>query len=293
MPFLAAPAGLWPIVLANGDRKSGTALSNPLSIFSPLLEHRHLVHSLVVRDLRARYAGTALGFLWAFASPLLLLAVFTFVFSEVFQAKWNIPVDDKFGFALVLFSGLMLYWCFADCLTRAAGLIGEHAVFVRKLVFPVDILAWVVVLGALIHLVISWALFMIAHLVLIGPIPVTALLLPIILLPFALFLLGMTWIVAAVGVYLRDLGQIIAVLVTLLLFASPIFYPIEILPDWFRPWMALNPIAHVVESGRGLLLWGELPAALNYAVACAICTASAWLGLLVFRKLKRSFADVL
>jgi len=246
-----------------------------------------------MRDLRARYAGTALGFLWAFASPLLLLAVFTFVFSEIFQAKWNIPVDDKFGFALVLFAGLMLYWFFSDCLVRAAGLVGEHAVFVRKMVFPVDILAWVVVLGALIHLGISWVIFMAAHWLLVAQPPATALLLPLVVAPFALFLVGIVWGVAAVGVYLRDLGQVIAVLVTLLLFASPIFYPVEVLPDWFRPWMALNPIAHAVEAGRGLLLFGTVPSPAAMATAVAISWATAWFGLVVFRKLKRSFADVL
>lgn len=252
-----------------------------------------MVVSLVQRDLRARYAGTALGFLWAFASPLLLLVVFTFVFSEIFEAKWNIPVDDKFGFALVLFAGLMLYWCFSDCLIRASGLIAEHGVFVRKMVFPVDILAWVVVLGALVHLGISWLIFLAAHWVLIGAPPATALLLPVIVLPFALFLVGMTWAVAAFGVYLRDLGQIIAVLVTLLLFASPIFYPIEILPDWFRPWMALNPIAHAVEAGRGVLIWGTFPPLADFAIALVFSSLVAWIGLVVFRKLKRSFADVL
>ena len=168
-----------------------------------------------------------MGILWSFFNPVLMLIVYTFVFSIVFKARWIGGTDSKTEFALVLFAGLMMYNLFAECINRAPGLVLGNVNYVKKVVFPLEILPIVAIGSATFHLIISLFVWLCFYLIFIGVPPSTIGLLPVLLFPFFLMILGLTWLLASLGVYLRDVTQIIGILTTALLFLSPIFYPIS------------------------------------------------------------------
>lgn len=256
-------------------------------------QHRYLLWTSVRREIQQRYRGSLLGLLWSFVTPLLLLAVYTFVFSEVFQARWGGEQESKMDFALLLFAGLMVFQFFSEVIQRAPNLIISQPNYVKKVIFPLEILPIVVLISALYHWVMSLVIWLAAYAVFFGWPSWTSLLLPLVWLPFMLLLLGLSWFLAALGVYVRDVGQLIGVLITLLLFLSPIFYPVSALPEMLQPWMHWNPLTLMIEQTRQLLFYGALPdlsALLRYSL---VATGVAWLGWGFFQATRRGFADVL
>lgn len=262
------------------------------SILASFIENRKLIWRLVKRDLQARYRGSLLGMAWTVLTPLFLLLVFTFVFSVVFQSRWNVEVTGKGQFALILFCGLIIYQMFADCANRAPSLLLENIAYIKKVVFPLDTLAWVSVGGALTNFLISYVLLLIGQVVLLGSFHWTVVFLPLVLVPLVLFVVATVWLVSSVGVFLRDLKQIVGVVVTMLMFLSPIFYPIEALPEDFRIYIYLNPLAFMMNQLRAITLFGELPdfggLAMVTGVMFALFLFSGWW----FNKVKKGFADV-
>ena len=195
--------------------------------------------------------------------------------------------------ALVLLAGLAVFNLFADCVNRAPMLVINNANYVKRVVFPLEILPVVAFGNALFHFVASMAVWLLASLVLLGGVPWTALLLPLILLPLVLGTLGVSWLLASLGVYLRDVGQTTAVVVTGLLFLSPIFYPLDAVPEGVRRIVKMNPVGYVVETARGALVFGRVPDPLELALAILAGTLLAWGGFWWFQKTRRGFADVL
>jgi homopolymeric O-antigen transport system permease protein len=248
-----------------------------------------------VREIQSRYRGSILGVLWSFVTPLLMLFIYTFVFKYIFKARWSVPGNDgeALNFAMMLFLGLVVHGMIADILNRSPSLILENVNFVKKVVFPLEILAWVALLSAMFNFVIGFILVLGFVLIELHAIPVTALLAPIILAPYFLMLLGISWILSALGVYIRDIQHITGTLATLLLFLSPIFYSIDILPVYLQNLILLNPIAVIVESCRALVIYGEIPAYKPMLVYTAVAMAVAILGNLLFQRARRGFADVL
>lgn len=256
--------------------------------------HRQLLWQLARRDIAMRYRGTMGGFAWSLFMPLLMLGVYTLVFSVVFKARWPLPDDQPQGqFAVILFAGLMVHGLAAEVLNRAPTTITAQVNYVKKVVFPLSLLPVVPMMTALFHLAFSVAILLGAGLWLKGTVPLTSLWLPLVLLPYCIGLLGAAWMLAALGVFLRDIGQIVGLIVTVLLFLSPIFFPPEALPEAWRPYLLLNPLTLIIEQVRDVLLWGKLPDFRALGLYSIGALALAFVGKWFFQKTRKGFADVL
>lgn len=266
---------------------------SPVEMFASFWRNRELLFASAKREVLGRYRGSMLGLLWSFFNPLFMLAVYTFVFSVVFKARWNTGSDSKTEFALVLFSGLIIYNLFAECISRAPSLVLNNPNYVRKIVFPLEILPAITLLSALFHTLISLGVWLMAHVVFFGFPHITVLYLPLVILPFILFIMGLSWALASLGVFLRDVSQFIGTITTILLFMSPIFYPASALPEGFRQWLYLNPLTPVIEQARDVLFWGKQPDMALLGTYWIASIIVAWLGFAWFQKTRKGFADVL
>ena len=267
--------------------------ASPKEMLASLWRHRGLIKASAKREVLGRYRGSVMGLLWSFFNPLFMLAVYTFVFSEIFKARWSADSESKTEFALVLFAGLIVFNLFAECINRAPGLILSNVNYVKKVVFPLEILPFVGLLSALFHGAISLGVWLLAYLVLFGIPHPTALYLPLIVLPFILFIMGLSWALASLGVYLRDVAQLISPVTTALMFLSPIFYPATALPEAYRHLLYLNPLTPVIEQARAVLYFGTPPDFAMLAVYWVVTFIIAWLGFAWFQKTRKGFADVL
>jgi len=236
-----------------------------------------------------------LGLVWSFLNPLFMLVIYTFVFSVVFKARWNVEGDNStVNFAIILFSGLIIHGLLGEMLGRAPSLIISNVNYVKKVVFPLAILPIVALGAALFHAFISVIVLLIAQIILSGGLPpLTILWLPVVIAPFLLLLLGLTWWLASLGVYLRDINQILAPIITALLFISPIFFPASALPEPLRPYLFLNPISLIVEQTREVLIFGNMPDFKALALYSLVAIAIAVIGFFWFQKTRKGFADVL
>ena len=253
-----------------------------------------LIGQFARREFDARYRQSFLGALWAFLTPLLMLGVYTLVFRFVFKLRWGIGGDESdLAFALRLFAGLAVFNFFAECVNRAPRLILDQPHLVKKVIFPLEILPWINAVAALANLAVSLLLLLLFGAWEQGGLPpLTVLALPLVWLPLLPLCVGLGWMLAAVGTYVRDVGQVLGMLVSLLMFLSPVFFPVEALPAAVRPWMFLNPLALTMTQTRQVLLdgiWPDWPALALHLLACC---SLALLGALFFRTARKGFADV-
>jgi len=267
--------------------------ATPIAIFDSLWRNRELIKASAKREVLGRYRGSTMGLMWSFFNPLLMLSVYTFVFSVVFNARWGIEGGSKTEFALLLFAGLIIFNLLAECINRAPTLIVSNVNYVKKVVFPLEILPWVILLSALFHGMVSFGVWVLAYALLFGIPKITVLYLPLIILPFTLLVMGMSWALASLGVFLRDVSQFIGVITTVLLFVSPVFYPISALPEEYRHYLYLNPLTTVIEQTRNVVFWGTSPDFLLIGVYWLASISIAWLGFAWFQKTRKGFADVL
>jgi lipopolysaccharide transport system permease protein len=265
----------------------------PKALWSSLWAHRGLLRALVVREVAGRYRGSVLGILWSLFNPVVMLLVYTFVFSVVFKARWQADSDSRTEFAFVLFAGLIVFNLFAECVTRAPSLVLSHANYVKKVVFPLEILPWVTLGSSLFHGVISVLVWLVAYAMFFGAPPPTAVLFPLVILPVMLMLMGVSWVLASLGVFLRDVSQVIGIFTMAMLFLAPVFYPVTALPEEFRPLLYWNPLTAPIEDMRAVLFWGRLPDFGQLAVYTVVSAVVAWLGFAWFQKTRKGFADVL
>ncbi len=270
-----------------------TASASPVGAVRSLWANRQLIARMGQREIIGRYKGSAMGLAWSFITPLFMLAIYTFVFSVVFQARWGTSEESKTQFAVVLFAGLIVHTLFSDVINRAPQLVLGNVNYVKKVVFPLEILPVVQLLSATFHALVSVAVLIAAQLVFQGSLPITALLLPVVLLPFLLLTLGLAWCLASLGVFVRDVGQTISLITSVMLFMSPVFFPVQSLPPALQPWMHLNPLTFVIEQVREVVVWGRLPDWQGLAVYSLASIATAWLGFAWFQKTRKGFADVL
>jgi lipopolysaccharide transport system permease protein len=255
--------------------------------------NRELLVALVRREVAGRYRGSLMGILWSLLNPVLMLLVYTFVFSVVFGARWKVAGDSKTEFALILFVGLIVFNLFAECVNRAPGLILSNPNYVKKVVFPLEILPWVVLGSSAFHALVSLAVWLVAYAALVGSPHATALLLPFVILPLLLLTMGFAWTLASLGVYLRDVSQIIGVVTTILLFLSPVFYPASALPETYRSLLLLNPLTPAIEQARAVLIRGEAPDPAFLLGYLLLAATFAWAGFAWFQKTRRGFSDVI
>jgi lipopolysaccharide transport system permease protein len=257
------------------------------------LHHAGLIRQLAVREVAARYRQSWLGTLWTVITPLLMLATYTFVFRLVFKLRWGTGgTESDLGFALRLYAGLAVFNFFSECVSRAPRLILDQPHLVKKVIFPIEILSWVNALAALAQLGVALGLLLLLRLADQGHLPLSAWALPLVWLPLLPLCVGLGWLLSSVGTYVRDVGQIVALAMGLLMFLSPIFFPVQSLPEVVQPWIALNPLALPITLTHTVLLDGQWPDWGAWATHLMGCLALAWLGAVFFRAARKGFADV-
>lgn len=278
-----------PAQQSNADGVGGNA---PPAPWSSLWRQRELLWQLVRRDVQGRYRGSWLGLLWSFGHPVFMLAIYTVVLQGVFRLRWDAARDGGADFALFLFAGLIVHSLFSECLGRAPAVILENPNYVTKVRFPLEILALQVLSSALVHAGVSVSVLLVFQLALGHGLQATALLLPLILLPAAVFLLGAIWLLSALGVFVRDITHGMMLVSSALLFLSPIFYPLSAVPEAYRDLLALNPLTVIVESLRNVLLLGVAPDWWALTIYFVVALLLAALGWLAFDRLRRYFSEV-
>lgn len=256
-----------------------------------LRDHHALLGRMVRRDIRGRYQGSIFGTLWSFATPLLLLSVYWFFLGVVLQARFG--ATPQAVYPLLLFSGLITHLFFAEILGRASGLIFDHATYVKKVVFPLTVLPWMTVATAAFHLCVNLSILLIGQLLIVGSIPPTWPLIVLVLLPALPLLLGLSWILSAFAVFLRDIQQVVPLVLTLMMFASPIFFPMEMVPEKYRPFLYLNPTTVIIQQVRAVAIQGELPDFQVLGIYSIVALMVMSIGYWIFARTRRGFADVL
>ena len=265
---------------------------NPAHVLQALWQHRPLLWHFALREAFGRYKGSYLGILWSLFHPLLLLAVYTFVFGIVLRMRWGgNPAEGRVEFALTLFCGLLLFNIFGECATRGPQLVSGNPNLVKKVVFPLEILPAAVLGAALFHALVSFAILMAGSLVALPNLSWNVLWLPLILLPAAFLSLAAGWFLATVGAFLRDIVHAMPVIIQVIFFATPIVYPASIVPESYRGTMALNPLATIVENGRRVLLWGQAPEWTSLLTITCGSLLLMQIAFAMFMANKRDFAD--
>src|SRR5450759_2178510 len=259
-----------------------------------LWQHRELITQMIRREVVGRYRGSIMGLAWSFFNPILMLVVYTFVFSVVFKARWGVGSEQSHtSFAIVLFVGMIVYGLFAEMANRAPGMILSNVNYVKKVIFPLEILPVVGLGTALFHTIISLGVLLVAILLINGSLAWTVIFFPLIILPLLIATLGVAWFLASLGVFVRDVGQTVGIFTTVLMFVSPVFYPISALPEKFQIWLMLNPLTFMIEQSRAVMIFGKLPDWTGLGIYTIASLAVAWAGFWWFQKTRKGFADVL
>lgn len=267
--------------------------TSPFVLLRGLWQHRSLIKQMTKREVAGRYRGSILGLAWSFFNPILMLVVYTFVFSVVFKAKWGGSESSQVNFATLLFVGMIVHGLFAEIVNRAPGLILANVNYVKKVVFPLEILPVVGVGVALFHTLISLSVLLAAILLANGNLMWTAIFFPLVILPLLIATLGVAWFLASLGVFVRDVGQITGMFTTVLMFLSPVFYSVSTLPEKFQFWMMLNPLTFMIEQSRAVMIFGKMPNWTGLGIYTVTSLVIAWTGFWWFQKTRKGFADVL
>jgi lipopolysaccharide transport system permease protein len=271
-------------------RRISVCLVEPLR---SMWRNRSLIILSARHEIVGRYRGSILGLFWTFFYPLLMLLIYSFVFGEVFSSRWPGGSASKAEFAIILFSGLIFFNLFSDCISRAPGLVLQNANLVKRVVFPLEILPFTVLVAGLFHLILSFFAWFLAYFIIFGAPNATVFLMPVVLIPLCLFITGSIWLISSLGVYLRDISQFIGLLITLMMFLSPIFYPLSAIPSEYRLIFSINPLTPSIEMLRGVLIWGTLPNLLELAAYWLFSIFFFYLGFFWFQWTREGFADVL
>lgn len=267
--------------------------SDPLAALRSFRTHANMIMQLSRREVVGRYRGSMLGLAWSFFNPLLLLAVYGFFFTVVFPSRWSDSGEGRGEFVIALFTGLIIHGLFAECLQRAPRLVTSNPSYVKKIVFPLEILPWVSVYAALFHALASIAILLGLLLVINHSLHWTIVFLPLVLLPLSIVAMAASWVLASLGVYIKDVAQMVGVITTALMFTAPVFFPLSRLPASWQPYVNLNPLTFPIEQARDIMLWGRLPDFTGLATYSVIALVLAWLGFAWFQKTRRGFIDVL
>jgi len=265
------------------------------SIFEPitrLIGSRQIVYYLTRKRIVLRYRGSLLGIFWVLISPALTLVIYTVVFGVMLRARWSSGDTSTTEYALMLYLGLCVYWFVSDCVAEAPNLILNHPNYVKKVVFPLEILPFVSVADALFHTLLRFLVFVIAVSILEGPPPATILLLPLVWIPVCLWTLALCWLLAAAGVFLRDLREVVALALVAMLFLSPIFYSLDNIPDVAAAVMRLNPIVIPVIQVREVAFLGVIPDPATWLKVVGLSAFCARLSYAIFSRSRGMFADV-
>ncbi|HEX5952850.1 MAG TPA: ABC transporter permease [Rhodanobacteraceae bacterium] len=271
---------------------SAYRLTDPVSPYRALTRHFALVVQMARRDVAGRYRGSFAGLLWSFFNPLLMLAIYTFVFGVIFKSRWNAQTTNPLQYAMVLFAGLNINTWFSECATRATTLIVENTNFVKRVVFPLETLTWSTLGSGLFHLWVSTIVLLAISPFVTGHIPWTAILFPVVIVCFLPCVAGTVWLLAALGVYLRDLKQAAGIVTTALMFLAPILYPATLIPERYRFALYFNPLTVIAEASQDVLIWGRLPHWDHLVAYVVVASLFAWFAFAWFEQTRKGFADV-
>lgn len=261
-----------------------------------LYRHRSLIATLVRKELAGRFAGSVFGLLWFLITPATQIIIYTLVFGIVFQAKLPFRASAESShqqFGVYLFSGLLIFTLLSEIVTRSPTLIISNPNFVKKVIFPIEILPVVTVLCALVNAGISFLLLVAALLLVMGTVSPFILFYPVCVLIMVPMLLGLSWFMAALGTFVRDIAQMVGLLLTVLMFVSPIFTPVTAFPDWLRLPILFNPVSLPVSFAHQALFQGAWPDPVLMAVYVAASLLVMALGWMFFQRTRGGFADVL
>ncbi len=268
--------------------------ATPKAMFRSLWHNRQLIWQMARRDISSRYRGSVIGLAWSFINPILLLLVYTFVFSGIFKSRWSTDANEsKTDFAIIIFAGLVVFNLFSELVNRSPGLIVFNVNYVKKVIFPLEILPWVALGSALFHAMISLFMLLLVEFIINLSIPWTIIFFPLILLPLIFASVGFAWFLAALGVFVRDIGQITSLFTMLLFFLSAIFYPVSAIPEKYQIWFQLNPLVPIIAESRNSLVFGEPPNWVSLSIALLISLIIAFTGFWWFQKVRKGFADVI
>jgi homopolymeric O-antigen transport system permease protein len=267
--------------------------TRPGYVLGSLHAYRNIIAQMAKRDMIERYRGSMLGFLWSLFNPLVMLAIYTFVFSVVFKSRWPGSSGSSAEYAVNAFAGMIVFTIFSESVSRAPTLVLGNANLVKKVVFPLEVLPWVTLASSLFHALVSYVVLLAFVIVIQRTVHPTALLFPLVIVPVILLALGISWFLASIGVFFRDTSHTVALLVAVLMFLSPIFYPLSAVPPHLLWLFKLNPLAQSINDGRSVAILGVMPDIGHYAVMLVVSAVIAWLGLWWFVRTKHAFADVL
>ena len=267
--------------------------ARPAYVLGSLHEHWQIVRQMAKRDMIERYRGSVLGFTWSLFNPLFMLAVYTFVFSVVFRARWPGSDGSSIEFAINVFAGLIVFTIFSESVSRAPTLVVGNANLVKKVVFPLEVLPWVTLASSLFHALVSYVVLLGFVLAVHRGLHPTVVLFPLVIVPVVFLSLGLSWFLASMGVFFRDAAHTVALLIAVLMFLSPIFYPVSAVPLELRWFFDLNPLARAIDDGRRVAIQGAMPDIGLWLVLMAASALVAWAGLWWFVRTKHAFADVL
>jgi lipopolysaccharide transport system permease protein len=268
--------------------------TSPLALIKSLWRNRQLIVQMTQREVVGRYKGSALGLAWTFFNPVFMLTVYTFVFSVIFKSRWGAGSEEsKTQFALVLFVGMIVHGLFAEVLNRAPSLILANVNYVKKVVFPLEILPIIAMGAAFFHSITSLGVLLAAFALFNGYLNWTVVFTPLVLLPLVMLTMGLAWFLASLGAFLRDVGQTVGIFTTVTLFLAPVFYPVTAIPEEFRPWLTANPLTFIIEQAREVLIWGHVPDWTGLVSYTLVAMATSWAGYAWFQRTRKGFADVL
>lgn len=256
-------------------------------------KHGSLIWEMTKREILGRYRGASLGLIWTLLGPLMMVVVYSVAFGEILRAKWPAIGGGTSNFALILFVGLIVHGLFAECLTRSPMLVVSNPNYVKRIIFPLEILPLPMLLSALFHFAMNLVVFTVVHFIFEGPVPITILLVPLVVMPMIVLLVGLAWFLAALGVYFRDINQVTGPIATAMLFLSSAIIPVDTLPENYQRIFYLNPLTFIIDEVRSVALWGILPDWPGLAWYLFFSLAFAYLGSLWFQSTRRGFADVL
>jgi lipopolysaccharide transport system permease protein len=270
-------------------------VAGSLELWRTVWQHRDITVRMIRREISSRYLGSMLGATWSILQPLILLCVFTFAFNVVFRSRWVSPsaAGEETSFAVAMFIGYILFNLFSEPVSRAPALVVNHANYVKRTIFPLEILPVVVVGSALCNAASAFLVWVLLLTLVQQSVPWTILLLPAVVLPLVLMVTGLVLVLSSLGVFIRDLAQVTAPATMALLFLSPVFYPVSAVPPHIQAWMYANPLTCLIEEARKVAIFGELPDWGLIAICGLLGLVMAQLGYLWFMRTRRGFADVL
>lgn len=263
------------------------------AMFGHIWQYRSLVWLMTKREVIGRYRGSMMGILWSLVNPIIMLAVYTLVFGFVFHPQWPESQVGKADFAVIIFSGLIIFTFFSEFITRAPNVLISNINFVKRVVFPLEIFPCVTIGGILFHILIQFAVLLVFYFLIHFYLHWTIVFIPIIIMPLIFFALGLGWFLTSMGVFIRDTGYAMQILSMVMMFLSPIFYPVSAIPETFRALLYMNPLVFVIEQFREVVIWGRMPNFFGLTVFSCLSLFVAWLGFYWFQTTRKGFADII